>query len=100
MIAKEHVHPDGRIVLAVCDKEILGKKFEEGDKQLDLASLFYQGKEFEPEVIGDMMRNADSLNLVGEKAVKLGISEGIIDEHQILTISGIPYAQGSVEKPF
>ena len=98
MIVKEHTHPDGRVVLAVCDKELLGKKIEEGEKQLDITSSFYQGKELDPLLIGDMIRNANSFNLVGEKSVKLGIEEGIIDEGQIRFIAGIPYAQGIVEE--
>ena len=98
MIAKEHKHPNGRIVLAVCDKEILGKKIEEGQKQLDLTSDFYKGKELDDTLIRDMIRNADSINLVGQNSVKMGIEEGVIEENEILQINGIPYATTAVEK--
>jgi hypothetical protein len=44
MIAKIHKTFDGRNVLAVCDSDLLGKKFEEKDLQIDLNSDFYKGK--------------------------------------------------------
>ncbi|MBS3176842.1 DUF424 family protein [Candidatus Woesearchaeota archaeon] len=98
MIVKEHRHPDGKIVLAVCDSDLVGKKFEEGDKQLNLASSFYKGSEQEDLTVGDMMRNSDSVSIVGPKAIQLGLNEGIIEQESILTIAGIPYATTPLEK--
>jgi len=98
MIAKAHKNPDGKIVVAVCDSELLGKKYEEDNKQLDLTSSFYKGDEMEDVAVGDLMRNSDSVNLVGEKAVNLGIQEGVIDEEHVKKISGIPYAQAVVAR--
>ena len=100
MIAKEHIHSDGRVVIAVCDKELIGKKFSEGDKQLDFTSDFYKGKEMSPLLIGDMLRNADSANLAGHKSTQLGLEEGIIEKDQIITIDGIPFATAALEKAF
>ncbi len=34
-----------REVVALCDKEILGKQFEQGNMQLDVKENFYKGKE-------------------------------------------------------
>lgn len=44
MIVKMHKTQDNRIVLAVCDNDLLDKKFEEGKMQLDLTSYFYKGE--------------------------------------------------------
>ncbi len=98
MIAKPHKNQQNKIVVAVCDSELLGKKYEEGGKQLDLTSDFYKGDEMEDVAVGDLMRNADSVNLVGEKAVSLGIQEGIIDKEHVNKIAGIPYAQAVVAR--
>ncbi|MBS3127527.1 DUF424 family protein [Candidatus Woesearchaeota archaeon] len=100
MLVKEHKHPDGRIVIVVCDKDLIGKKFSEGNKQLDLTSEFYQGKEMDTLLIGDVLRNADSINLVGTKATQLGIQEGIIEEKEISVIEGVPFAIATIEKAF
>jgi len=95
MILKMHKR-EGKLLVAVCDSELLGQKFEEGDKQLDLTSDFYKGEEKDELTVGDTIRNADTLNLVGEKAVKLGIDEGMIDESHVKKISGVPYAQAVI----
>ena len=95
MILKLHKR-EGKLLVAVCDSELLGQKFEEGDKQLDLTSNFYKGDEKDDMTVGDTIRNANTLNLVGEKAVKLGIDEGMIDESHVKKISGISYAQAII----
>ena len=92
MILKLH-KKDESIIAAVCDSDLLGKKYEEGNLQLDLTSDFYNGEEKDNMTVGDTIRNADHVNLVGENAVKLGLEEGIIDEEHIKKIAGIPYAQ-------
>ena len=38
-----------RDVVALCDSELLGKKFEEGDFQLDIKESFYKGDEVSEE---------------------------------------------------
>ena len=38
----KHTTPDKRLVLALCDKDILGKKFEDSKRVLDLSSNFFK----------------------------------------------------------
>ncbi len=93
MIVKIHKKESKRMLLVVCDSELVGKKFEENNKQLDLTSDFYKGEEKTNLEICDIMRNSNMINLVGEKAVNLAIKEGIIDSDHVKKISNIPYAQ-------
>lgn len=95
MIVKLHESENGTVV-AVCDSDLIGQKFEDGDLQLDLTSDFYKGEEKADGEIGDLLRNAYVLNIVGEKSVALALKEGIIDEANIKNISGVPYIQGNV----
>ncbi len=90
MIVKIH-KKDERTIVAVCDDNLLGKKFEENGKQLDLSVDFYKGDQMSSVETGDLLRNADGVNLVGEESVKLGLEEGIIEEEQIVLIAGIPH---------
>ncbi|MBI4142022.1 DUF424 family protein, partial [Candidatus Woesearchaeota archaeon] len=85
-----------RTIVAVCDDNLLGKKFEENGKQLDLSVDFYKGDQMSSVETGDLLRNADGVNLVGEESVKLGLEEGIIEEEQIVLIAGIPHAQAII----
>jgi uncharacterized protein len=88
-----------RRVVAICDSEILGKKFEEGEKQLDLKESFYlgeTGKDIDEEklikLIKENILEDATFNIVGEKSIKAAIKSGLIDEDSILKISDIPYS--------
>lgn len=85
---KEH-----RTIISVCDKNLIGKLLEEKNRQLDLRGEFYKGEERTQEEIGDLMRNADGVNLVGEEAVKLGLQEGVITEDNVIIIDKVKHAQ-------
>jgi len=93
MMVKKHRTRDGKLILAVCDSELIGKKFEQGKIQLDLTTGFYKGEEKTESEILLMIQGAYILNLVGEKSVKLALKQGLIDETHILNIQGIPHAQ-------
>lgn len=95
MIVKIHKR-EARTVVAVCDAGLVGQKFEENGRQLDLASDFYKGEERDEKEIGDLIRNADIVNLVGREAVKLGLQEEVITQDHVITIAGIPHAQAVV----
>jgi hypothetical protein len=92
MLVKLH-KKDKRTIVAVCDKDLIGKLLEENGKQLDLRSDFYKGEERSVQEIGDLMRNADGVNLVGEEAIALGLQEGVIEKEQVMKVKGIPHAQ-------
>ena len=85
-----------RDVVAICDKEILGKKFEEGNLQLDVKENFYSGKECsEKEVIEIIQRMSEedaTFNIVGKKAVNAALKSGIIEEIGVKQIQGVPFA--------
>ena len=92
MIAKIHEKEKG-FILAVCDNELLGKKFSEGEKQLDLSSDFYKGDDLTDEEVADLMRNADIINLAGQKSVALAIKEELLNSDEVIYIEGIPHAE-------
>lgn len=92
LLVKIHKQGD-RTVVAVCDKDLLGKLFQEKSCQLDLRGDFYKGEEKSLEEAGDLLRNADYVNLVGKEAVKLGLQEGVISDENILKIEDVPHAQ-------
>lgn len=85
-----------RDVVAVCDKELFGKKFEEGEYQLDVKENFFCGKELaEKQVIEVMQRmsNEDAtFNIIGKKSVAAALKAGIILKEGIKEIQGIPFA--------
>jgi hypothetical protein len=85
-----------RYVVAICDKELIGKKFEEEDFQLDIKESFYKGKiKSEQEIIKiikDMSAEDATFNIVGKNAVNTAIKTGIISKNSVKKIQNIPYA--------
>lgn len=85
-----------RDIVAICDSELLGKKFEEGKFQLDVKNSFFNGDETNEEkaikIMKDMTREDATFNIVGEKSVNAALKAGIILEEGIKKIQGIPFA--------
>ncbi|MEM4605796.1 MAG: DUF424 family protein [Candidatus Pacearchaeota archaeon] len=90
------VHKARRYIVTLCDKEILGKKFEEGKKELDLTGEFFQGEQKTEEEIKKILlfykKEDASFNFVGERSCSLALNIGLIKEDNIGKIAGIPYA--------
>ncbi len=85
-----------RDVLTICDKELLGKYFEEGKNQLDIKENFFKGdKKTESEVIEIIKHMATedaTFNIVGERSINAALKSGIITQRGIKKIQGIPFA--------
>jgi len=85
-------------VVAVCDAELLGKKFTEGKMQLDLNPEFYGGKKMsEAELIKTLqeLNEEDSVfNIAGKKSVNAAIKAGIISKEGVIKVKNIPLALG------
>lgn len=79
-------------VLVVCDKNLLGKLFEEGKLQLNVDKDFYGEKEVDRKKIEELLPFADILNLCGEKTLKLFEEMGFKFEN-ILKIKETPHIQ-------
>ena len=97
MIVKVH-KSDEKIILAVCDTELIGKKFVEQNRQLDLRSNFFKGIEMDENQVKKLMKQAYIINLVGIKSVGVGLAEGLVEENRIIKIDNIPHAQAVITK--
>jgi len=92
------IHESYRKIVAVCDAELIGKKFIEGNIQLDLTSEFYGGKKMKEteviEILKGLNEDDSTFNIVGKKSVAAAIKAGIIDKSGVMKIKGIPHALG------
>lgn len=94
MYVKVHDGESGRIV-AACDRELVGRILEEGDKYLDLDTYrgFYVGELSGEERLKEKLSDFASANLVGRKSVDIAVGMGIAGEDDIMYINGTPYIQ-------
>ena len=90
------IHRSYRSVVALADKELIGKKFEEGKRQLDVRENFYKEKQVTHEeavkILKMQIKEDATFNIVGPKATKAALEAEIIQKEHIATLSGIPFA--------
>ncbi|MFA5060931.1 MAG: DUF424 family protein [Candidatus Pacearchaeota archaeon] len=89
------VHKSYRSVISICDKEIYGKKFTQGDMQLDLTGVFFSGEEVDKEELREeiirCVREDATFNIVGEKSIELIKELGMVKEEDVLRVEGVPF---------
>lgn len=89
------IHKSYRDVIALCDKELIGKQFEEDKFLLDIKESFYKGDEIAEneaiDLLEDYAREDATFNIVGKKSVEAAIKAGVINEESIKKVQGIPF---------
>jgi len=88
------IHNAYRMIVAVCDEDLIGKKFEEGNKQLDLTGTFFKGKEKTREEVIEIVRDAQTedaiFNIAGKESCALLKELGVISDEGILYVDSVP----------
>ncbi len=91
-----NVHESYRWVVAICDKDVFGKKLVDGKRVLDISGEFFAGKKFElSEAKDEIVRCANedaTFNFVGEKSVELAKELGLVRGGGVVDIDGVPFA--------
>jgi hypothetical protein len=84
-----------RDIVAICDSDLIGKKFEEGNLQLDIKESFFSGKKMNEEEVMDviikMSQEDATFNVIGKESIDTAIKIGLIEESEVKTIQGIPF---------
>jgi hypothetical protein len=98
LVAKIHARPYGslkRVVVALCDKELLGKIFTQGERVLDLKNYrgFYEGNPVSEMEAVELLKMADNANIVGEKSVGIARKAFGTSPVKAKTIKKIPHLQ-------
>lgn len=82
-------------ILALCDTELLGKCFTQGEKTLDLKAYrsFYEGEGVSELQAVELLRNAENVNIVGEKSIAAAQKALGVKKASVKKIKGIPHLQ-------
>ena len=86
---------DNGAIIAMCDQDLIGRVLEGGDIVVNIRdySSFYVGELIDPAAVDLLGEKVYSVNAIGEESVSLAIRNGIVDEANVRTIGGIPFAQ-------
>ena len=81
------------ILIAACDKEVLGKKLKHGNSIVENSKAFYGETYVSEEELQKSIQGATIVNLFGEKTIQCAIKCGFIDQNSVIMIEYVPHAQ-------
>jgi hypothetical protein len=84
---------DEGLLVSVCDPDVLGETFENGNVSLTVDPAFYDGPEATEEEVVTSLARCTTANIVGTEAVDLAIEHGFVDEANVLDLDGTRHAQ-------
>lgn len=87
------IHKGSSEIVAICDKELLGKVFSDGKYELKVSEHFYNGEELNEDKIEKIMKESNNLNIVGENSINLALKLKRIKEENIINIGEVKHAQ-------
>ena len=79
------------ILVAVCDKDLIGKTLRDGKIKLEVKKEFYGDRLTTLEEAAKALSEANTGNIVGKKSVKIAIERNLVDSSAVIHIAGIPH---------
>jgi hypothetical protein len=92
LLLNERETDKGRLV-SVCDADVLGEEFGNGDVSLTVTREFYDGERADEETVVESLAQCAVANLVGTRAVGLAVEHGFVEEDNVLEFEGTRHAQ-------
>lgn len=92
LLLNERETPEGTLV-SVCDADILGEEFENGDVSLSVDPEFYEGDRADEAAVVASLARCSVANIVGTHAVHLAVEHGFVEEANVLDLDGTRHAQ-------
>ncbi len=70
--------PKYGLIIAACDADLLGLTLKKGSLDIYVSERFYGGKLVNKDRLITLMKKAKSINIIGEKVVKIAEENGLI----------------------
>ncbi len=93
MISMHVIKSGSEILLAACDKKLLGKILKDGELKLHIKKDFYYEVYVDSRTFINALKMATIANLVGEEVVSIAIEEGYVNKENVIRLKNVPYAQ-------
>ncbi len=84
---------EDHVVLAVCDKNLLGKLLEDEKMSFKVSESFYGTQSIQKDELLKKAKKSTIINAVGGDVVSFLIENGFFDQEKILKIDGVDHAQ-------
>ena len=80
-----------RIMLNICDADLLGRDLVEGDLSLRIRPSYYGGQMMGRQEAGTALKSASVVNMAGEGIVSLSTSLGVGTQGGVRSVCGVPF---------
>lgn len=78
--------------VACCDENLLNQCFKEGNIKIEISEHFFGGNLITLDEAIEILKNAQSFNIVGEKIISEAIIRKLLPEDGTRKIAGVPMA--------
>ncbi|MDO8874375.1 MAG: DUF424 domain-containing protein [Methanoregula sp.] len=93
MFLKIHHLPGSADVVAVCDRELLNTTISHEKLTVTVHDSFYGTTPASEEEVRSALEKAGNINLIGERAVNVAISMGLVNNSDCIMIGKVPHTQ-------
>ncbi|MFH1455825.1 MAG: DUF424 family protein [archaeon] len=80
-------------VVAVCDKDLIGKTISDENLEIQITERFYGGEEKSEEELLNILQDAHNINIIGKESIKFVLKHRFVSEENIIYIGDVPHAQ-------
>ena len=80
-----------KVMLNICDAELLGKKITQDDLTMHISESYYGERFVDEEEAETLLKTSSIINMAGAETVSLSIKLGVGSENGIKKVSGVPF---------
>ncbi|MDY6769323.1 MAG: DUF424 family protein [Candidatus Nanohaloarchaea archaeon] len=93
MFSCRTIRTEKGVVVAACDRALLGDVYKEDGVTLDVDEDFYGGEEVDIDGVVAALDGFFTANLVGNELVGALLDEGVVAEDEVETVDGVKHVQ-------
>jgi len=82
----------GQFVVAICDKDLIGKEIG-NELKITVKESFYRGELVDENKALELMKKSNICNILGKNIVDLALKNKFITKENIIFIGDVPHAQ-------
>ncbi len=82
-------------LIAICDKELIGKTLKNKDLDFFVNPRFYGAEEIDEKVL-ELIKDVNDGNVIGNKIVELLMKNKIVSKRAVIKIGNIKHAQFTI----
>ena len=83
----------GQVILAACDRELLGKTLQNGDLDFKVSIYFYGADLVNDDTFINIIKKVTCANIVGDHCMALLVDANIIDPAVVMKLGDVDHVQ-------